>query len=92
MDGEPDEKDKPFCFETKLVCYITASILLLRDEGPRFFTQINMLFSQNMNPFLHDLLTLSPVGSSRWGHVLALLTCNKMKIRTDILKPSGKVC
>ena len=42
-------------------------------------------FSQNVNPFLHDLLTLSPVGSSRWGHVLALLTCNKIKTRADIL-------
>ena len=30
-------------------------------------------------------------GSSRWGHVLALLTCNKMKIIADILELSGKV-
>ena len=65
--GNLTKKDKPFYFETKLSCYITASILLMRDEGPRFFSHINMFFSQNVNLFLHDLLTLPPVAPQDGG-------------------------
>ena len=65
--GNLTKKDKPFCFETKLFCYIIASILLLRNEGPRVFIHINMFFFQSVNPFLHDLLTLPPVAPQDGG-------------------------